>query len=167
MEVCNADGGQGEGTHYCAHSGAIWTHDISVCLANHLISNPDVLSHQKVVLELGSGTGLVGIVAHQLSVGATVYLTDVDLLVLERLNRNVELNKPSTGNSLLVRTLDWDAPTEWRNEKPNLILAADVRPNEIDRVACRDCPATKDMGAIPLMLQSVISNALSTLSDKD
>ncbi|KAH9811577.1 hypothetical protein DFH28DRAFT_431482 [Melampsora americana] len=32
----------------------------------------------------------------------------------------------STTSSLLVRTLDWDAPTEWGEEEPNLILAADV-----------------------------------------
>ncbi|KAG0142794.1 hypothetical protein CROQUDRAFT_662043 [Cronartium quercuum f. sp. fusiforme G11] len=64
----------------------------SVCLANYLLSNPALLVDRQVVLELGSGTGLVGILADQISVAErrTVYLTDVDPFVLERLNQNVE-----------------------------------------------------------------------------
>jgi hypothetical protein len=66
----------------------------SVCLANHLILNRAALLHDHAVsvMELGSGTGLVGLVAHQLNPANRVCLTDCNPVVLDRLEANVILS---------------------------------------------------------------------------
>ncbi|MBW0500350.1 hypothetical protein O181_040065 [Austropuccinia psidii MF-1] len=105
----------------------------SVCLANYLILHPEILD-QVAILELGSGTGLLGIVAHQLNPANAVYLTDCNPLVLERLKQNINLNPTPFGQeNLMVMPLDWnsDSHDSYQNRltltpQPQLILAADV-----------------------------------------
>ncbi|KIO26496.1 hypothetical protein M407DRAFT_24217 [Tulasnella calospora MUT 4182] len=72
--------------------------------ANWLLQHPGVVKAKKV-LELGSGTGFLGILAAQLQ--AAMVLTDCNAEVLERCKFNVFLdctNHPS----ITIRTLDWN-----------------------------------------------------------
>ncbi|KAM5532408.1 hypothetical protein V8D89_013902 [Ganoderma adspersum] len=74
----------------------------------------------KTVLELGSGTGLVGLVAGHL--GARVWITDQAPL-LDIMKRNIGLNK--LDGRVTVAELNWGQPIPDNIPKPDLILAAD------------------------------------------
>ncbi|KAI0356719.1 hypothetical protein OH77DRAFT_227793 [Trametes cingulata] len=74
----------------------------------------------KNVLELGSGTGLVGLVAGKL--GARVWITDQAPL-LGIMKQNVSLNNLDA--SVSVMELNWGEPIPTDLPKPDLILAAD------------------------------------------
>ncbi|XP_041639202.1 EEF1A lysine methyltransferase 3-like [Cheilinus undulatus] len=80
----------------------------------------------KRIIELGAGTGVVGIVAARM--GATVTLTDLPL-ALKQLQANVSLNMPSSGWPSALPTvlpLSWGEdqmkfPSDW-----DLVLCADI-----------------------------------------
>ncbi|KAL7282076.1 hypothetical protein ACG7TL_003545 [Trametes sanguinea] len=74
----------------------------------------------KNVLELGSGTGLVGLVAGKL--GARVWITDQAPL-LAIMKQNVSLN--GLDSCVSVAELNWGGPIPESLPKPDLILAAD------------------------------------------
>ncbi|KAI0347028.1 hypothetical protein BDW22DRAFT_1321329 [Trametopsis cervina] len=74
----------------------------------------------KCILELGSGTGLVGLVAGKL--GATAYITDQAPL-LESMDRNVLMN--DLVQSVNVLELNWGEPLPTDIPPFDLILAAD------------------------------------------
>ncbi|KAI0698884.1 putative methyltransferase-domain-containing protein [Cytidiella melzeri] len=74
----------------------------------------------KSVLELGSGTGLVGLVAAKL--GANVCITDQKPL-LQIMARNVELN--DLENRVKVLELNWGEPLPEDIPRLDLVLAAD------------------------------------------
>jgi len=57
------------------------------------------------IVELGSGTGLVGTVCAML--GANVVLTDRPGAVTDLLRRNTNRNRPSVRGTLTVEALDW------------------------------------------------------------
>ncbi|VDB84326.1 unnamed protein product [Peniophora sp. CBMAI 1063] len=117
----------------------------SFVLARYLIAHPEVISHHNV-LELGSGTGFLGIVAGSLQVLCheehndlpKVVLSDVNDAVLERCADNVRLtcNVSAKHVRLSVRPLDWmDALDSTRAPSlktfldeagPDVILGADV-----------------------------------------
>lgn len=87
------------------------------------------------VLELGSGTGLVGLTAAavllRLHRKAQVELTDFEGAVLENLKHNVALNRIELNEaSIFVKRLDWyDYSTDGNTEEEEpfeVILAADV-----------------------------------------
>lgn len=59
------------------------------------------------VLELGAGTGLLGMLIAKLCPAATVVATDYHPRVLENLNRNVELNFAAGSRAPMVERLDW------------------------------------------------------------
>lgn len=63
----------------------------------------------KTVVELGSGTGLVGIAASMLGAGE-VHLTDLPY-ALKNTRANVDLNKPSLKGRVICEELDWCVPT--------------------------------------------------------
>lgn len=74
------------------------------------------------VLELGAGCGLVSMAVSKLF-DSTVYATDVDDNVLQRLESNVRLNKLSTK----VLKLDWFKDIHVvSNIVPDLVVAADI-----------------------------------------
>lgn len=81
------------------------------------------------VLELGAGTGLVGIAAASIW-GATVYLTDLPEIV-PNLTRNVEVNEDiirRDGGSATTGVLDWsisDDQEPSESQRYPIILAAD------------------------------------------
>ncbi|KAI0291925.1 putative methyltransferase-domain-containing protein [Multifurca ochricompacta] len=72
------------------------------------------------VLELGSGTGLVGLVAGYL--GAHVCVTDQAPLI-PIMNRNVSLNRLQS--NVVVAELDWAKPLTDMQQRPDILLAAD------------------------------------------
>jgi len=60
------------------------------------------------VLEVGSGLGRCGLLAHQLSDGnATTILTDGDTDTLKQLRRNIKNNTPEEDNAISCRQLLW------------------------------------------------------------
>ncbi|KAK7061456.1 putative methyltransferase-domain-containing protein [Favolaschia claudopus] len=89
-------------------------------LAQYLVHRGPQFVQGKTVLELGSGTGLVGLVAAML--GGIVCITDqAPLLAIMR--ENVELNKLSA--LCAVNELNWGEPIPANIPVPDVILAAD------------------------------------------
>ncbi|KAJ1968993.1 hypothetical protein IWQ62_000903 [Dispira parvispora] len=105
------------------------TWEAGLRLTEYVIWKAERLIRGKPVLELGSGTGLVGIWCGLL--GATsVTLSDYHPVVLDRLLTNVALNPPSDGSAPAthVVTLDW---LEWNDAKAETyrgctVLGADL-----------------------------------------
>ncbi|KAG5220959.1 Protein-lysine N-methyltransferase EFM [Salix suchowensis] len=112
----------------------------SFVLAHYLTLNPDLVIG-KCVLELGSGTGFLGIViaAIQGSSPGTLWLTDVKESVLNRCHENVQLqcNLSSSKTNIQYVPLDWfdaiDSSRRTRVEElfensiqPDIILGADL-----------------------------------------
>ena len=109
------------------------TWDASVCLAQYFAMNPGLVEG-KAVIELGAGTGLVGISSAFL--GATrAQLTDLEY-ALGNLRENVKLNAMQSSNGALgfpdieevveVQLLDWFSPPSEAAPLFDVIVAADV-----------------------------------------
>ena len=89
----------------------------SIALAHELVARADTLAGVRI-LELGSGTGLPGIVAA--TFGASVLQTDRLDVALDLCRRNAERNHVTIEH----RVADW---TDWNvDERFDLILGADV-----------------------------------------
>ncbi|KAI0274959.1 hypothetical protein BC834DRAFT_23420 [Gloeopeniophorella convolvens] len=118
----------------------------SFVLAQFLIQNPTLLLN-KSVLELGSGTGFLGLVVadiqasdqgYELSGRASLQLTDANEDVLRRCYKNTQLpcNASYQHRDLSVRALDWSDALEadrvnglrtfLGDAGPDLILGADI-----------------------------------------
>ncbi|KAI0257246.1 hypothetical protein BJV78DRAFT_1272308 [Lactifluus subvellereus] len=116
----------------------------SFVLAQYLIRNPTLLVN-KSVLELGSGTGFLGLIAADIQVSSgrmterdALYLTDVNGDVLRRCHENTQLscNVSRQHGHLTIKSLDWfDAVAEDHAPnirsfldgiKPDLVLGADI-----------------------------------------
>ncbi|GAK63933.1 uncharacterized protein PAN0_004d2142 [Moesziomyces antarcticus] len=88
----------------------------------------------KTVLELGSGTGLVGFLVHAMQLQAKVYVTDQDAM-LALMRDNLALNFPTTSattacaadgrGELVVAELDWGSPIPASIPAPDVLLLAD------------------------------------------
>ncbi|KAJ7179421.1 putative methyltransferase-domain-containing protein [Mycena filopes] len=91
-----------------------------VGLARYIVQGGPNSLHGKNILELGSGTGLVGLVAAML--GGTVTLTDQAPLI-RIMRQNVEINKLS--HTCTVSELNWGEPIPAEIPRPDVILAAD------------------------------------------
>ncbi|WVN89569.1 uncharacterized protein L203_104796 [Cryptococcus depauperatus CBS 7841] len=99
---------------------------LSRYLAYRHAIDPTRLYGQKVI-ELGSGTGLVGIVAAMLEPTAEIWVTDQAQL-LELMTTNAELNlKGKNQRNVHVAELNWGEPlpSNIPTEEASLILAAD------------------------------------------
>ncbi|TXT06135.1 hypothetical protein VHUM_03608 [Vanrija humicola] len=104
----------------------------------------------KTVLELGSGTGLVGLAAAMLEPAADVWVTDQDVL-LSLMRENAELNLPGAGN-IHVEELSWGAelPAAIPTADADVVLAADCVYFEpafplLVKTLCDLAPVGKDM----------------------
>ncbi|KAG9317160.1 putative methyltransferase-domain-containing protein [Chiua virens] len=91
-------------------------------LANYLTLRGEECCTGRTILELGSGTGLVGLVAGKL--GGQVWITDQALL-LDMMQVNVKLNQLES--SVIVSELNWGEALPQEIPRPDLILAADLR----------------------------------------
>ncbi|KAF8558957.1 hypothetical protein OG21DRAFT_1372545, partial [Imleria badia] len=89
-------------------------------LANYLARRGERYCTGKTILELGSGTGLVGLVAGKL--GADVLITDQAPL-LDIMHANVKLNQLES--FVNVSELNWGEALPPGISQPDLILAAD------------------------------------------
>jgi len=89
-------------------------------LSSYLLNRRSTSIRGKYVVELGSGTGLVGLVAGR--IGARTWITDQAPL-LELMRRNVHLN--GLESSVSVLELNWGQPLPPHLPKPDLVLAAD------------------------------------------
>ncbi|PPR02451.1 hypothetical protein CVT24_002000 [Panaeolus cyanescens] len=90
-------------------------------LGSYLVQKGPEYIQDKTILELGSGTGLVGLVAGALG-STTTWITDQAPL-LPIMNRNVILN--SLESNVVVAELNWGEPIPQEIPKPDIILAAD------------------------------------------
>ncbi|XP_023581926.1 protein N-lysine methyltransferase METTL21D isoform X5 [Trichechus manatus latirostris] len=77
---------------------------------------------QRSVLELGSGTGAVGLMAATL--GADVVVTDLEELQ-DLLKININMNKQLVTGSVQAKVLKWGGETEDFPSPPDYILMAD------------------------------------------
>ncbi|EAU84618.2 hypothetical protein CC1G_00137 [Coprinopsis cinerea okayama7 len=90
-------------------------------LATYLVHKGPTHLRNRNVLELGSGTGLVGLVAGLFG-NCKVWITDQSPL-LPIMQRNVLLN--DLNDNVVVAELDWAQPIPSTIPKPDVILAAD------------------------------------------
>eukprot|EP01101_Sappina_pedata_P008352 TRINITY_DN4607_c0_g1_i1.p1 TRINITY_DN4607_c0_g1~~TRINITY_DN4607_c0_g1_i1.p1 ORF type:complete len:282 (+),score=87.98 TRINITY_DN4607_c0_g1_i1:94-846(+) len=103
--------------------GHLWT--AAVVVVEYLIEHPE-LTKNKVVIELGAGTGVVGIAASKLG-AKTVYLTDLPVM-LDITRENVELNSADLRSQVVPMVYSWG--TEWdladgQKEYPDVIIASE------------------------------------------
>lgn len=77
----------------------------------------------KKVLELGSGTGVTGIIVNKICRPRNYFLSDCHDLVLQLLRENVHLN--GCQENVVVLNLNWERPQP-SSVEPDFILAADV-----------------------------------------
>ncbi|KAJ2438679.1 Protein-lysine N-methyltransferase efm6 [Coemansia sp. RSA 2424] len=111
------------GATRCGVGSTVW--DSALVMAKYLdhqtkLGNLDL--SQKTVLELGSGTGLVGIAVGRLHPSCQVILTDKQEL-LPLLGRNIELN--SAAGNTRAQCLDWRASINSVVEAVDLIIVSD------------------------------------------
>lgn len=99
-------------------------------LAEWCLANQSRL-HGRSVLELGSGTGLTGLVVAKACAPAKVVLTDGNEKVLALLRENVSENCKNDGQEVVrVAALDWEevdsSLDELEDIRPEVVIAADV-----------------------------------------
>lgn len=103
---------------------AVWI--AGTALASYLAANPGRTVSDQTVVELGCGTGLVGIVAARCG-AREVILTDGNPDLLERASGNAAVNLPSAGSRVRVRPLKWGEQIESdMRGTVDVILASDV-----------------------------------------
>jgi predicted nicotinamide N-methyase len=125
-------------------------------LAEIIIQNPDRFGlhpgwQRPKILELGAGTGLVSLAAYRYlasrGLGATIYATDFNTLILNNLAHNISINKlamPESNTDLKISSdsLDWSNPDAANTDLFNsvdLVLGADVIYEELHAHWIRTC----------------------------
>ncbi|XP_067244869.1 EEF1A lysine methyltransferase 3-like [Chanodichthys erythropterus] len=112
--------------YYCANLGvaaSVWDSALHLCQFFEKVSLD--LSGMRVI-ELGGGTGLVGIVAARL--GAHVTITDLSF-ALSQIERNVDANAPLSGwpsDAPAVLPLSWGHDQNRFSSSWDFILGADI-----------------------------------------
>ncbi|KAJ2887828.1 Protein-lysine N-methyltransferase efm6 [Coemansia asiatica] len=114
------------GATRCGVGSTVW--DAGLVLAKYLDRQTEegkLDLANKTVLELGAGTGIVGIALARLQPQCSVFLTDKQEL-LPLLQRNIMLNDAANASA---ECLDWCRPEHragrWAGNKPDLILVSD------------------------------------------
>lgn len=112
----------------CGVGGKIWKS--AVVLSSFIKNNKEYsdLFRNKVVLELGAGTGVVGIVASLLNI-KKVIISDRDQGTLEVIMKNIQLNKEKIPLRLIeVVPLEWGNKEHFLSitEKVDLIIGSDL-----------------------------------------
>lgn len=111
------------------------TWEAAMALAEYLYTNRDAFKTVAQFVELGAGTGLVGILAHRLFPHSRVIVTDGDEKVVSDLAQNVRLNELNATTQVL----------RWGEDPPIVQQSA----NQV--VFCAD--VTYDIELIPLLVQ--------------
>ncbi len=110
------------------YAGEVW--DAALVLSHFLINknNRDQFSvKEKVILELGSGTGICGIICGILG-AKKVFLSDKEENI-KIIQKNFELNKLKIKNcELTICPLDWNKQEEYKNvtDKIDYIICSDL-----------------------------------------
>lgn len=100
-------------------------------LCEYLVRQREILKPNGRILELGSGLGRCGILAHKLSPTSEVFLTDGDTDTLAQLRDNVRRNTHSEGN-ISCHQLLWGSETsesflkQHGGEKFDVLLGSDL-----------------------------------------
>ena len=105
------------------------------------------------VLELGAGTGMVGIVLSSV-LGRSVYVTEL-ADNLENLQHNASLNERPDAPAAMVRELEWAAAGQWRPQaagdagvdEPTARTMEELRTADIRLVVGADLVYSKEIGA--------------------
>ncbi|RVX65968.1 hypothetical protein B0A52_09853 [Exophiala mesophila] len=115
-----------------------WTSGFILASLLHKFSAPVDTSSRVPILELGAGTGLVGLTAARLW-QRPVFLTDLSP-ILPALTTNISLNKANIHSTVECGTLDWSEPDfiilpsgdriSADTDKSQIILAADTMYSE-------------------------------------
>ncbi|GAA5920116.1 hypothetical protein JCM5296_002520 [Sporobolomyces johnsonii] len=138
-----------EGRMISGGTTGLRTWQACIALANHFLADPSPLLRSRRTVELGSGIGLLSLVAAKLhadaadspaEVAARIVATDVDEKVLDMLQGNVELNRLQHFVGALK--LDWELTADlakngeelaqWEQQafphggRADLILGADI-----------------------------------------
>ncbi|KAE8233177.1 hypothetical protein CF326_g1787 [Tilletia indica] len=136
-----------EGSYFDVHlyqdvsggcGGRIWP--AAEVLGAYLARSPEVWRAKwegKQVVELGSGTGLLGLLCARMGLGGMVWITDQDAM-LDLMQRNLKLNEEvahaeggnasakSLSSTCVVKQLNWGEPIpEDIPSKPDVLLLAD------------------------------------------
>ncbi|XP_056099074.1 EEF1A lysine methyltransferase 3-like [Rhinichthys klamathensis goyatoka] len=112
--------------HYCANLGvsaSVWDSALHLC---QLFEKESLDLSGKRIIELGAGTGLVGIVAARL--GAHVTITDLPL-ALAQIESNVACNAPLSGwpsGAPAVFPLSWGRDLDCFSSGWEFVLGADI-----------------------------------------
>ncbi|ANB11533.1 Efm3p [Sugiyamaella lignohabitans] len=103
------------------------TWEAALALADYLVDTSSFQTTPRSFVELGAGTGLVGLVACQLPYTEQVVLTDGDTTVVDNLEENMRLNSGTIGSKVCSQKLWWnkDPPVSLVNTEAT-IIAADV-----------------------------------------
>lgn len=101
-------------------AAVVW--DAAVVLAEYLSKNPMIVAGRKVI-ELGAGTGLVGILCSQ--IGADVTVTDRPI-ALNILNENILLNRDNVTGSIRAEELSWGRNLDTFSQAFGVVLGADI-----------------------------------------
>lgn len=137
--------------------GKIWI--AGECLAHYVLDHPETLCPDSArplyVLELGSGTGLVGLVAglvaRQLAANTHTIITDIDALV-PLMAANVELN--GLERQVTAATLSWGEPLP-------AYLTAPAPDSDLRVVDCLDLVVAADCvyleSAFPLLEHTLLA----------
>ncbi|KAK2466437.1 hypothetical protein APHAL10511_002079 [Amanita phalloides] len=89
-------------------------------LSNYIVKRGSEFLQNRTVVELGSGTGLVGLVAGKL--GARVWITD-QTQMLGIMHKNIKMN--NLESCVSVAELNWGIDLPSNVPRPDIILAAD------------------------------------------
>ncbi|XP_060067340.1 protein N-lysine methyltransferase METTL21A-like [Ylistrum balloti] len=102
-------------------AAVVW--DAAIVLCEYLEKNVELVNGKKVI-ELGAGSGIVGIVAALL--GGKVTITDLDV-ALEYINEVVEENlRDKPGLDVQVKGLDWTKDWSKFSADYDIVLGADI-----------------------------------------
>ncbi|KAI8878639.1 hypothetical protein K501DRAFT_195375 [Backusella circina FSU 941] len=126
----------------------IWDCGLGMCdYLNQLVHQEKTDFNHNVILELGSGTGLVGIYAAQLLSPKEVYLTDLED-ALEIMQQNADLVQDKKCK-IIVNELAWGPDADPLYDNVDLVLLTDVLYNQSSHDVLLDTlnwllkPATK------------------------
>lgn len=104
----------------------IWRSSHHLC--EYLLQHPELVKNKRVV-ELGSGLGRCGILAHHLG-ASHAFLTDGDTDTLVQLRRNIEANKDASLGEVACHQLLWGRETALEflklHGKPDVVIGSDL-----------------------------------------